>query len=615
VCSSDLGALASPVASSPSPGTDENGDSVESDGTGGISGISGIDRPDETSALQILPPACANGIIGEIVVNNNSVFNLSDPNRRTRFDWVYRLANDLHARTEAEVIRREVLFEVGDCYDPNALRDSERMLRAMSFISDANIYSTREPDGTMQIRIDTRDEWSTQIKPTVRASGTALTGLWLSEDNLFGTGNHLGAWFNQGRVTTEFGATYYHPQAFRSRWDLTLAGAQTDVGYNLHQSLFFPFVGEAGRFAIRQTIDRQDEYFELLMPWQGEELARVWVPVSQELFEVSGAWRWGSERYNHTVLGAGLAGERIRYPEDAIRVGEPREVADVALPVTWYPATSVRLMLMAGQRNVRYIRRRAVDTVNGFEDVRLGAEAQLTLGPTISVLSRDRDMTVEVRLGSGGEPSATTLIGGNFLFEGRRTYTVTEGLPEWQDVLAAGNLWAYAKPSVESRHLLVGSISALGGWHSRGPFQLSLGGVAGLRGFPQQTNPGGRRVVGSLEYRTYLGWPYREIFDTGTVLFVDAGRIWQGHAPFGEPAFRASAGFGLRAAFPPGSRQTFRLDVGFPLEHNTKFSAATITIGMGQAIGRTASRNDTQLNRSARYRLELSDFEARGMAP
>ncbi|MDR0786552.1 MAG: BamA/TamA family outer membrane protein [Gemmatimonadota bacterium] len=564
------------------------------------------------------PPAdieCPLGHIGEVVIDNHSVFDLPAPGRLSRFEWAYRLANAFHMRTEEQVIANEILLRPGDCYDPNTLSDSEHLLRAMSFISDASIYGIRMPDGTVQLRVDTRDEWSTRVRPAVRIDGNiGLKGLWITEDNLLGTGNHLEAFFDDGPGEAEFGVSYYNPQVLGSRWDLTLSGAQTGVGYSFHQSAVYPFVGETGRFAFRQTIERRDQYFELLVPWENNTLGRIWVPEGRNLFEVGAAVRWGQERYHHTVLGAAVVGERVRYPEDELPVSDPPEVGSAPLPVEWYPASSVRLVLVTGQRNAYFVRRHAIDTVNGNEDVLLGAEAEVMLGPTLPI-SRDQDMMVGVRLATSGEPMGSVLLGGDVSFEGRRISRDTRGLPEWQDVIAEGNVWGYARPGPGSRHLFVGAVAALGGWRSRGPFQLSLGEVSGLRGFPRHADPGGQRVVGSLEYRTYLGWPYRDLFDTGTVVFLDAGRIWPGNAPFGESVFRTSAGIGLRTAFPPGSRQTFRLDIGFPLTHRTDSGGITVSIGMGQTIGRMGTRNVAQLDRSIRYRLSISDFESRGLAP
>src|SRR5690606_38162974 len=199
--------------------------------------------------------------------------------------------------------------------------------------------------------------------------------------------------------------------------------------------------------------------------------------------------------------------------------------------------------------------------------------------------------------------------GVRFAFEARRSYEAIDDLPEWNDVLAEIAAWMYIRPHPESRHQVVASVSGIGGWHSRIPFQLTLGGKAGLRGYSRHVDPGGRRLVSSLEYRARPAWPFPELFDLGTVAFIDIGKIWQGNAPFGvDSPVRAAAGLGIRAAFPPGSRQTFRLDVGFPIVHRTGLRDVVVTVGIGQAIGRHVVRRDPQLLRSTRYGLTSTDF-------
>ena len=152
-------------------------------------------------------------------------------------------------------------------------------------------------------------------------------------------------------------------------------------------------------------------------------------------------------------------------------------------------------------------------------------------------------------------------------------------------------------------------MAAAGGWHHGVPFQLTLGGRTGLRGYRDHLHPGGRRIVASLEHRRYVGWPLPTLFDLGTVTFVDVGRMWSGDVPFGiDTPLRVNIGAGLRAAFPPGSRQTFRLDVGVPIRSDFTLSDVVLQAGVGQAIGRRFARRDPQVGRSSRHGLSSSTF-------
>jgi hypothetical protein len=551
---------------------------------------------------------CPEGRIAEVVVMSHSVFDRDDVTDESRFAWAYRLANSLHVPTRPEVVHREVLFAVGDCYDVELLRDSERLLRAFDFLAAADIYGVRLPSGEVQVVVDTQDEWSTRVDPRIRSNGgLQLRGLRLREDNLAGTGRHLSLFVDREGEERVFGITYFTPHFLRTRWNMGLRFARTEVGPSHHQSVAYPFVGETGRVAFRQSLERDDRYFEAFIAQPSGDLALVQVPVSRRQLEVGSAVRWGTARYRHSVFGLAVAGEWIDYPGEAV-VQEDTDHPMRQSPPVWTPVSSMRLMMLAGQRNVYYTRHRGLDTLRGIEDVELGVETEATLGPTLPVVSEERDIAVGFGFYAAGELDPRTIVGGRFTFEARRAYHRLAGLPEWNDALAQLDTWAYVRPSPASRHLFVASLAAVGGWHGRGPFQLTLGGDTGLRGFPRHTDPGGRRVVGSLEQRTYLGAPF-DLLDLGSVAFLDVGKIWPGHGPFGtESPVRVSVGAGLRTAFPPGSRQTYRLDVGFPIQGRGTGSGVAVSLGVGQAIGRQVVRRDPQLLRSTRYGLFMSDF-------
>ncbi|MBW3629237.1 MAG: BamA/TamA family outer membrane protein [Gemmatimonadetes bacterium] len=545
-------------------------------------------------------PPCATGRISRIFIDTHSVFDLSDPSLSARFTWAYRLANGAHMATDADVIRREILVVEGDCYDVDRLRDSERLLRALDFIAEVDVFGVRQADSTVHVIVDTRDEWSLRVEPRVGGGGkSGLTGLRIREDNLFGTGNHLSAFYTdrlEGRV---FGAAYRTPQLLGTRWDFGVEAGKTSVGHLLSQTLTYPFVGETGRWSLRQAVYHNDQYFEYRIA-SGEGITRVRLPQSRTTFDIGGVHRWGPDRYRRTVAGAVIRGERRTYADQPqyvkaeLRTGQPPD-----LNIQLDSIENVRAMLLLGQRNVTFVPRRALDTVRGTEDVRLGVETEIALGPSVPLASHDRDLGFGFGLFAAGEVPGLGIGGTNLLVEARRDYERPASEPEWSDVFGHFSTWAYLRRDPEGRDLLVASLSAIGGWNARVPFQLTLGSETGLRGFPSYMDPGARRVVASVEQRHYLGWPLPDLFDLGTVVFADVGRMWAGNVPFGVSSpVRAGVGAGVRVAFPPGSRRTLRLDVGVPVQPGLQARDVEFSIGIGQWIGRGASLHDAQLDRS-----------------
>lgn len=556
-------------------------------------------------------PVCETGRISSIFIDNHSVFDLSDPDTDRRFRWAYRLANRMHARTREAVIRRELLFEVGDCYDPERLRESERIVRAASFIADTDIFGIRQQDGSYHVIVDTRDEWSTRVEARV-GGGRSLRGLALHEDNLLGSGSELSVYWRERHDEPTYGASISTPQLFDTRWDAGLALARTPVGHLVSQSLSYPFVGDVGRWAFLQRVHHEARYFEYVIPEENDRLARLLLPERRQRMDLGAVYRLG-RRGRLTLVGAAVAGERIGYPPGA-RYADTTG-ASVGLPSPDSLATGldtvadVRALLLFGQRNVRFARRRSLDTVHGTEDVRLGLEIEAAVGHSVGGLTDDAGVSLDFGLFGALEPMPGMLAGTQVQLEAKHGAVGGPSPDALRDVFGQLTGWLYWRPADDSPHTLVATVAAAGGWHTSVPFQLTLGGASGLRGYANHLLPGARRVVVSLEQRSYLGWPFPDLFDLGAVTHLDFGVIEAGRVVAGtNSGYRASAGVGLRAAFPPGSQQTFALDVSLPVQSGAGLRSATVQIGLGQAVGMGAVRNDPQLRRSSRRGLLTSLF-------
>jgi hypothetical protein len=545
-----------------------------------------------------------------VFVDNHSVFDPTDADLDPRFAWAYGFANRLHLPTREEVIRREILFREGQCYSTELLLDSERLLRNTTFIADADIYGIRQPDGTYHVIVDTSDEWSTRLEPRVDSRGGGLAGLALREDNLLGSGQQVAAYWGEQYDEPIYGASYSTPQLLGTLLDAELAVAKTANGTLFSESLSYPFRGEGGRWAWRQRLEHEDRFFEYFAP-DGDGLVRVLFPEQRRLMDVGGVFRLG-RRGSLTLLGAALTGEWIIYP-GGMRFADPGQEtpSNVPLleprPAEFDTVSSVRAVFLAAQRSVYWVRRSSLDAVRGTEDVRMGVEAEIAVGRSLTGLSTDDDLSLNLGLEMSGELGEGLLTGGQVVVEGKRDYGAPLGSWEWRNVFGQLDVWSYWRPSPESRHTLVGAFSAAGGWRTTVPFQLTLGNRSGLRGLPRHAATGSRRAVLSLEDRFFLGWPYPQLFDLGGVAFVDVGRSWAGGSFGTDPRIHASAGVGLRTAFPPGSRRTYRLDVAVPVAGGGRFSDVEVSIGVGQAIGRVM-RDDPQIRRSSRRTLSASLF-------
>jgi hypothetical protein len=560
----------------------------------------------DTAPADTARAGCAR--IGSIFIDNNSVFRVGDPSLDPRFTRAYRLANRLHWRTREEVIRRELLFAEGDCYRPERLEDSERILRSTSYLADADVFSVRQPDGSYDVIVETRDEWSTRLEAT---AGSGLgPGVELREDNLLGRGVRVAAYWREQQDERVYGARVGTSQLFGTHLDAQVSLAHTPVGIAAAERIAWLFRGEGARWAGREALLRDERNFEYFVP-EGGGLRRRLFPVERTAFDLGVVRRLG-RRGRLTLLGLAVAGERRSFPQDTLTPsgdGGPPPPGGGVIPGL-EAVSNVRAVFLAGQRNVTFDRRRALDAVRGAEDVELGADVEAAVGRTLGELSSDDDLALDVGFAAAHDLFGGVLAGTRVVVEAKRDFTADSLSLKWRDVLGQVDVWSYWRPAADSRHTLVFAARAAGGWHPRVPFQVTLGSRAGLRGFPRQVYAGGRRVVATLEHRAYLAWPFPRLFDLGSAVFVDAGRTWRGGDPFGQDSpILISAGAGLRAAFPPGSRRTYRVDFAIPIAPDFRPRAVQISIGTGQAVGRTAVDSDPQIERSSRRPLSSSLFD------
>ncbi|MEJ2504329.1 MAG: hypothetical protein P8177_13615 [Gemmatimonadota bacterium] len=469
-------------------------------------------------------PGCETGEIRHIFIDNHSIFDTSDPDLDPRFRWAYSLANKLHRRTKDEVIRRELLFDVGDCLDPLLLEESERLLRGYNFIARVDVYAVQQPEGGYHVLVDTEDEWSTQVELKFDLSGQfEFEQLQIRERNLLGTGQSVGAFFRSDDATRTYAVRYETPQFLKTRWDLELAAGRTRTGNLLHQELRYPFVGEIGRYAMREWYHLEDQYFEYIVPFEDRTClagCRVLVPTSQRSAHVAGLRRFGRIG-NFTVIGAGLSYQELTYPgadsqgislvQDGDydgRIPAPPVLAGPAAGLT-APLQNVRAVLLLGKRNIRWEKREGLDSFRGDEDVRIGAEVEIAFARSIPGQDSDDDLYASMDLyAAAGPPSlffATRLRA-----DSRRDYDTGPGEHEMKDVTAEGEALLYIRPSFLPSHTVV--LRAAGGRPARrtprgvqpgGPLvhRVALPGRGGRRHLPvrrHRTDLAGR---GALRHR------------------------------------------------------------------------------------------------------------------
>ena len=553
--------------------------------------------------------ACLGPRISRIDILNNDIYDVEDIQEMGRLGWALSLVNKLHIRTRQDFLRRELLFQEGDCLRSFDLTESARLLRLYGFIGRAEITSDEQPDGTAHVTVETKDEWTTKLDLGVSFDGgLRFETVELTEENFLGRGMELEAFLEERRERRDLGFRFRSKRVAGTRADSRFEIGRTRVGEFFAASLSYPFVGETGRFAGYQTFDRKEDLFSYSLP-SGGIYSNAVVPVRVESIALAAAARSG-EPGDLTMLGLGISRESVRfegYPGTLglIRDGNFAE----QLPADDTTAARVRsqiqeawkfrINMLLGWRNLRFLERRGLDALAGVQDVQVGTEFNITFGAnpgTFATGGVDQSNDVYLRLtGFGGLDWRGLLVNTRFLVDGRNILSGGAFGEGWQDVLAEGDLYTYWQPAALPNHTLFARVSAAGGWDVRHPFQLTLGGREGLRGYGEDRFPGGRRILLTAEDRVHVRWPAPDLMDFGLTVFGDVGRMWAGDVPFGrDTGWIGNVGGGLRFGFPDGSRGVVRLDIAVPLTGG----GPVFRVSMKEFIGLRRGMDDEQVLRS-----------------
>jgi len=183
--------------------------------------------------------------IDTIVVVNLNVFDQAD-----MLGPVTRIANAIHVKTHASVIRRTLLFNQGDPFDSARAVESGRALRGLNVFRQVVIDTMRIKE-KLALRVVTADGWSTKPQLNFSSSGGSVT--WaggIEEENLLGTATSLTALYTKtpDRNTSSFLYTNPHFLGRRPR----LFGLYQDLsdGSRGQWALGVPFYETAARRAF-----------------------------------------------------------------------------------------------------------------------------------------------------------------------------------------------------------------------------------------------------------------------------------------------------------------------------------------------------------------------------
>ena len=173
------------------------------------------------------------------------------------------ILNKTHFNTNENIIRKNLLFSVGDTISPMQLSDNERILRQLSYIDDARIVVFPVSDEEADIVVLTKDVYS--LGGALTYNGIKKGTVSIFEKNVFGIGHEFGVempYDDKAPDSPGFGAHYLVDNIGKSFTNLNVyylngLGKQT-YGFDLSRKLVSYTTKYAGGISIRQMYTSED---------------------------------------------------------------------------------------------------------------------------------------------------------------------------------------------------------------------------------------------------------------------------------------------------------------------------------------------------------------------
>ncbi|HKI94320.1 MAG TPA: hypothetical protein VJ992_03410 [Gemmatimonadales bacterium] len=466
-------------------------------------------------------------IVDSIAVTTYDIFRPDEAKRSALF----RLTNALHVTTRVGVVRRELLFQVGQPYDSARVAETARNLRALGIFHRV-VIDTSRVGGRLIVHVTTSDAWSTQLDMSANSTGGTFTwALGVTEQNFVGTANLVGIDYRQEADRTALRLSTKVRRAFGTH--LNVGGYYDDLsdGRDFEWNAGLPFLQLSDRQAV--TVNGSVVHRQLLQ------------------------WRDGQhvQTYLRTALvqGASISVAPIADPGGYVRLGLLGQVRDeeyVNVVDTLAPLPDSIYAEAGAYAELFRTRFKVVRHYNGFaqdEDLDLSTRLRLELWAAPSGFGYRQ---------SGVIPAVTFQTGASFGKQFVRLEGFAHGLFT-SDGVDSSRVWGSLTIASQAlpRQATVLHIEAASQTGTPPGSEIDLGHGIGPRGFGPHAFTGTRGVWGTFEQRAFVWDQVFGVLGVGFAGFVDYGGAWY---PDETRRFGGDVGFGLRI----GSTRSSGTNVG-----------------------------------------------------
>jgi hypothetical protein len=482
--------------------------------------------------------------IGEIRIQCLDVF---APEEEAR-GWVYGAADALHAETQPAVVKRFLLFEEGEPYDPTLLAQTERNLRALPFVKSATVSAGPPHDGVVDVEVVTQDAWTTELDLGLgRAGGVTTWAAGITEGNLLGLGKEVGFLYAEGSERTNRLIEFNDPALFASYWSAGLLYADNSDGSRRRVTVSRPFVSLVDRASAQGLWDRAQLQNRVYA--SGVVASEYAQRHEQALVAVGLAVAPGTRRARRLTAGINFFQDEFLHVD-----GRPEDTL---------PAPRDYRYVFVGWEDVEsdFVTENYVNRGERLEDFNLGARFAVELGVSPRAFGAPA-----TSFAVAGEVSSGWRIGpGSFVQAAAAFRTRLQGGA--QNAILAGTVTLVWKHRAKLLQTTVAQVRLDRGWNLDRDVQFFADGDHGLRGYRLYAFEGDRRILLNLEHRFFGGFEVLQLLSLGAAVFVDTGAAVEPGMPFRFSSLRTDAGVGLRIGIARAASNTVvRLDCAYAFD-------------------------------------------------
>ena len=514
--------------------------------------------------------------VGEIAVVVTDIYGRDELENATGLlHFVRGAMNTVHTGTRHAIIRRELLFHSGDRFDPDLLRETERNLRGLGYLTNVSIVATDTLDGgAVPLEVRVQETWSltTRVSYSRSSNGDRWSASG-SDKNFLGYGVTLEAGLGENEDRSFRNLVFADRRLFGSSATIRATYADLSDGYAKALLLSRPFYMDDGTWALNATAwDTRSEpryYLGRIDPGDEGASDRLYakLPLRRDGITVFGYRRLSPKgRGRIWRLGLGVDSETRTYAlpasvilSDGRTIGIDQLTAAAGSAMGRENGRTFQPAVVIETRGRTWTEARYVLRYGPTEDLFLDPWLRVSAGPTPIGLGNDRERFIyQIRLRDwsrlGDGFLYTDLIGAGSTGSRRNSYRSFDGIAGW-----------FVRSGCNDVSRVV--VEAAYGSDLLGTDAFVLGLTRGLRTLEYDGMVGDRLLRWNIEHAHILPGELLGFYRVGLAAYYAGGAAWWEGESSGLDDPRHDFGLGLR--FGPtrsADADLARLDLTWPLE-------------------------------------------------